>query len=330
MSVQIALMADPHLCIHARRRNALSLLSRKLWASIDVSRPGRGEVSTFSFLKPTSFDPAPLLAAADFIQEFSGELDLLLVLGDLATTGKPEDLEVAEQVFLEDRVREHLNADLSPRFGGTGVPLHVLPGNHDRYKDDFATPGGTAFDEVFRRAYNPTNGVSAAVVSRDDISVCVLTADFCFAADSSPGVFRRYGRGAVDDAVLSELDVQTRAFRKKEPNSPVIWALHFSPAEGVSSALVLEEREKVNCLAQHLGVNHIFCGHTHLRKREVGTHPHIYCAGSVASIESIDNHFLHVCSISEDANGELVLQVYDLKYDEVQDEFIAHPVSLAA
>lgn len=331
MPIQIAFIADPHLCIQARRRNLLSLLDRKLWEKIDVCGPVEdAKTSYFSPLKPASYDDEPLLAAANFLGEFARELDLLVVLGDLATTGLDQDLAVAEQVFLDNRTKEHLNAALEPRLGGLGIPMHVIPGNHDRYKDDKATPGCQRFDEIFHSIYQPNNGVCTKQIRRDDIDLGVISADFCFAEGADVSYPRRFGRGSVNDIVLSELDVQTRSFQRDHPEMPVIWALHFSPAEGVSSPLVLEEREKVTHLAKFLRVKHIFCGHTHLRKREIGTHPHIYCAGSVSSVESSKNHFLHVCSVDRNSVGELELEVFDLKYDESQGEFISHPVSLVA
>ncbi len=312
----------------------MSLWDRKLWANIDVvgpsSKPESAEKHHFSFLKPASYDDVPLLAAADFLEEFSSELDLLVVLGDLATTGLDDDLAVAEQVFLDSKTKEHLNAALEPRLGGLGIPLHVIPGNHDRYKDDFATPGCAKFDEVFHAIYKPNKGVCSEKLQSDNISVGLISADFCFADGSDPGYLRRLGRGAVDDVILSELDFQTRKWQRENPEMPVIWALHFSPADGVSTALVLEEREKVTHLAKQLGVKHIFCGHTHVNKRQVGTHPHIYCAGSVSAIDSTDNHFIHICSIDRSSTGELQLEVFDLKYDELADEFVPSPVSLIA
>lgn len=310
----------------------MSLLDRKLWAKIDVSGQSDQDKPEqhFAALRPSSYDDVPLLAAADFLGEFARQLDRLVVLGDLATTGLDDDLAVAEQVFLDDRTKEHLNAALEPRLGGLGIPLHVVPGNHDRYKDDFATPGCQNFDEVFHSVYSPSKGVCSDKISGDGIDLALISADFCFAEGADISYIRRLGRGAVDDIVLSELDHQTRIFQREHPNMPVVWALHFSPADGVSTALVLEEREKIMHLATMLGVNHIFCGHTHLRKREIGTHPHIYCAGSVASVDSSDNHFLHVCTLDRNSRGELELEVFDLKYNEDLDEFIAHPVSLIA
>lgn len=197
MPIQIAFIADPHLCVQARRRNLMSLLDRKLWKNIDVFGQSNPKASNghFSPLRPSSYDDVPLLAAADFLGEFARQLDLLVVLGDLATTGLDADLAVAEQVFLDSRTKEHLNAALEPRLGGLGIPLHVVPGNHDRYKDDVATPGCKNFDAVFHSVYQPQNGVCSEQISRDGIDLALISADFCFAAGEELSYPRRLGRG---------------------------------------------------------------------------------------------------------------------------------------
>lgn len=331
MTINIAILADPHLCVQARRRNALSLINRQVWSGIDVRTRRPQKPSPLTLLKPTSYDDSPLLAAADFLEEFSDDLNLLLILGDLATTGLDDDLSVARDVFLERIVKEHLTASLEPRFGGFGIPICVVPGNHDRYQDDLATPGGKKFDDVFRDIYRPVGGVQSVALRSNDVSMCVVTADFCYLEDSKPALWRRWGRGAVDEKVLSQLDFQTRSWQRDNPGRPVVWALHFSPADGVSALLALEEREKVIDLAKRLGVNHIFCGHTHLRKREIGTHPHIYCSGSVSSIDSFGAHFLHICRV-ERVQDSFSLEVFDFRYDwrPTEDQFVEDRVSLKA
>jgi DNA repair exonuclease SbcCD nuclease subunit len=330
MTVRIAFLADPHLCIQARRRNFLSLCARKPWRFIDASRRDDATGNhAFSPFKPTSYDDRPLLAAADRIAELSRSLNLLVLLGDLATTGKDDDLFVAEQVFLDQKEVRHLTAAIEPRFGGLGVRVHVVPGNHDRYKDDVATPGGKNFDRVFQSVYQPNSGVCLEGITVDDVSVALISADFCYAEDSSIDLVRRYGWGTVDQTVLSELDFRTRLWQRKNPGKPVIWALHFSPGEGVSITVRLEKRELVLDLAVRLGVKHIFCGHTHFRKREVGTHPHIYCSGSVSSVDSRDNHFLHICEVTKSDDGHN-LEVFDFRFDEEKDRFLYDPVSIEA
>lgn len=308
------------------------LKDRRLWENIDVfgAKSEDSPKHSFSPHKAASYDDVPLLAAADFLERVSPDLDLLVVLGDLATTGMDEDLSVASDVFLHDGIPEHLNADLAPRLGGLGIPMHVVPGNHDRYQDDWATPGGTGFDRVFSSIYKPTKGVCSQSLENDDLAMGIISADFSFAAGTDAKYWRRLGRGAVDDIVLSELDYQTRTWQRNHPGMPAMWALHFSPADGVKTSLVLEEREKVTDLAVKLNVNHIFCGHTHLRKREIGTHPHIYCSGSVSAIDSIDKHYVHICTLEKDTSDLLQLRVFDFKYNEHLKIFEPDPVSTVA
>jgi len=307
------------------------VLSRRFFIdAFDKKKRSRFMADPFAMLRPSSYDDEVLLSAAFFIEQNSRQFDLLVVLGDLATSGREEDMAVAADVFLENKTKKFTNAALDPRFGGYGLPLLVLPGNHDRYKDDYGTPGCRSFDHAFGSIYQPSNGVFLKVVSRDDIDLAIISADFCFIEGASVPYTRRLGRGAVSDVVLSELKLQTTNFKSKSPQMPVIWALHFSPAEGVSRALILEERERVIELANELDVKHIFCGHTHLRKREVGTHPHIYCAGSLSSIDSIGNHFLHICVVDRNSSGDLELEVYDMKYDTQSEDFIPFPVSRLA
>ena len=331
MSINILFLADPHLCVQARRRNVLSLQMRKPWKYIDVDQRKTSLVSNdkFSPFKPASYDDRPLLAAADLVGLLADDLDMLVLLGDLATTGTSEDLEVAREVFLDARTNRHLNAALEPRFGGLGISTHVIPGNHDRYRDIWATPGGDQFDKVFGSVYRPTNGVSSETIKKGNIKVGLISADFCYAAGTKLKLRQKYGWGIVDPTILAELETQTKDWQSENPNFPVLWALHFSPGEGVSSDVTLENRELLIDLSRKLGVKHIFCGHTHLRKREIGTHPHIYCAGSVSAVDSRNSHFLHVCSVSKTIDA-FNLEVHDFKYDEKRDAFISSPVSKVA
>ncbi len=333
MTIRIAILADPHLCTELRRANIASLYSRTPSKYIDTwksaGRDGLPDLG-ICLIKPTSYDDEPLLAAAKFIKRNSAKIDLLLVLGDLSTTGKEEDLDVARQVFLDRLDPLHADARLSPRFGGLGIPIQVIPGNHDRYKDDYGTPGGDRFDQVFAAAYTPTNGVCTNTLSKDGIEVGIVSADFCFREGVGTELHRRYGRGNVDGIVLGELELQTRTWQRNHPEMPAIWALHFSPSESVGSMLKLEQRELIADLAKKMKVNHILCGHTHERRHETGTHPHIYCAGSVSSVDSIGEHFLHLCRVSHDKDRKVHVRIGDLQYDHSEREFLPKPISTFA
>nr|WP_319516581.1 metallophosphoesterase [uncultured Cohaesibacter sp.] len=333
MSVKIAFIADPHLCIEARRQNLFSLSFRKPAQNVDVLRNITGRFSSSglnALIKPTSYDEGVLEAAADFVEEIATELDMLVILGDLATTGLLDDLNVAKEIFLSEGVKEHLDARLNPRFGGLGIPLHVIPGNHDRYLDDYGMPGCKNFDIVFKTVYSPKDGVCFSEIENDGILVGLASADFCFVEGSQPNILQRYGRGEVNNIVLRELENRTRAWKDSNPGMPVVWALHFSVADDVPYLLELNQKNEVLSKANLLGVKHIFGGHTHERKRQIGSHPHIYSAGSVSSIDSRDNHYIHVCEVKRDFSGEYVLELFDFKFDSEFREFVFSEIDTSA
>lgn len=327
MTVNIAFLADPHLCAVPSRRNFLELLERNVLEQLDtMRRRERGAAEDRWSWKPGSFDKRPLLAAADLLADIAQELDLLVLLGDLATTGKADDLEVARRVFLDDSTEKFATGSQEPRFGGKGLRLHVVPGNHDRYQDDIGTPGGTLFDSYFKSVYAPRMGVSTVAVGKGDVSATIVSADFCHLAGATLNPVKRFGWGAVRTTVLSELEQQTSEAKVLYPGAPVFWALHFSPSENVSSRLQLEDRELVIDAAVRHEIKHIFCGHTHLRTREIGTFPHIYSSGSVSACDSRSRHFLHICTVSRSGDDH-ILEIRDLIFDESDGEFILNPLS---
>lgn len=327
MTVRIAFLAEPHLCAVPSRRNFLDLLERNVLDQLDtVKRRERGASTDRWSWKPGSFDKRPLLAAADLIADLAPEIDLFVLLGDLSTTGKAGDLEVAKRVFLDDSTEKYATVSQEPRFGGKGMRFHVIPGNHDRYQDDIGTPGGTLFDSYFKSVYAPRMGVSTVSVEKDGVSATIVSADFCHLPGTALNPIKRLGWGSVREAVLTELEHQTSEAKLLFSGAPVFWALHFSPSENVSSKLQLEDRELVIDAAVRHEVRHIFCGHTHMRTREVGTFPNIYSAGSVSACDSRSRHFLHICSVSKPGSDH-VLDIQDLIFDEGSGEFVLNPLS---
>lgn len=323
MTLRIGFIADAHLAEIANRTNIRSLWDRKIWENLDAVS---GEVAK-TIYKPASHEIRPLNAAVEFVRSVAHQLDLLVLLGDLSTTGLAEDINVAKDIFTSKSGKRHITSSIQPRFGVLGVPLHIIPGNHDRYQDDLATPGGEEFDRAFAAEYQPINSVCHQTLKSREVTLGLFSADFCYlAGQRGPKLHSRWGQGRASAVVLGELDRQTSLWKKRNPNKPVIWAIHFSPRDRVPDEILLENGSEVMALAHKLGVNNVFCGHTHSRSHDVGTHPHVYTAGSVSAFESRHNHFLHVARVSREEK-HYRMQVRDYGYDEDLDKFVPRPPS---
>lgn len=316
MSVLIGILADPHVSEQPNRINYYNLLKRKMWQHIDAA--GRSEIRTI--FRPTSHDLRALNASAEFFRSLAQELDLLIFLGDLATTGQSPDVMTARQIFADPSAKRHIGAKILPAFGGLGIPMHFVPGNHDRYKDDFGTPGSTVFDAAFAEYYQPKISVCDQTIRSGDVTLGVISADFCYRDGEAVGRMKKLGWGRANPVVLGELDRRTARWKDQNPGKPVIWAIHFSPSESAAPSIQLENRLDVIELANKLDVRHIFFGHTHDRRREIGSHPHLYNAGSVSSVECRHNHFLHLCQVKKNGRNH-ELAVKDFIYNEKEDEF---------
>ena len=325
MSVLLGILADAHIAEQANRTNYLTLWKRQMWQNIDARTQGE----KLTVYRPASHDRRALLAATEFIRSVHEDLDLLILLGDLATTGQTHDILAAQRVFVEPSISRHIDGKLNAGMGGLGIPLHIVPGNHDRYKDDFGTPGGKLFDAAFEAYYQPKRSVCLETVKRGDVTLGIVSADFCYNENEPVGRLKKLGMGRASPVVLAELDRQTSRWKDQHPGKPVVWAIHFSPSESVDNTLRLENRSEVIELAKNLGVRHIFCGHTHERRHEKGSHPHLYNAGSVSSVECKFNHFLHLCQVTKNGR-EFELEFKDYIFDETTDEFVESAPSMKA
>ena len=79
------------------------------------------------------------------------DLSLLLVSGDIACVGLLEDLRAGLDYLISPAVPgvPYLNNQFKPTLSELKVPIFLLPGNHDRYRDHFGKAGGELFDQVF-------------------------------------------------------------------------------------------------------------------------------------------------------------------------------------
>src|SRR5262245_15044821 len=72
-------------------------------------------------------------AFAAWIHANAAGFDVLLVSGDLASTGYAADLQAADEYLHSPAARGYLNAKGKPTLQTTRKPIVFLPGNHDRF-----------------------------------------------------------------------------------------------------------------------------------------------------------------------------------------------------
>ena len=90
----------------------------------------------------SSYHPLALDSLVNFAQSQS-DLNAVILSGDIATTGFEHDLQKAKE-FLDGPTSGRFAASQS--VSNLGIPVWILPGNHDRYtytgREWFFSPGG--------------------------------------------------------------------------------------------------------------------------------------------------------------------------------------------
>jgi 3',5'-cyclic AMP phosphodiesterase CpdA len=245
---------------------------------------------------PSSYHIELALAVARFAYLKRLErLDGILITGDLATTGRAADLTTAFQ-YVNDPVQDRWLTQLDHPTLQAGPPhnnrILLIPGNHDRYQGLRFYPGGTEFDNTFQNYWDGKQRVQTLFVFRKGTErLAVIGADFCLKHqdDANAGVgksdmaYLGQGRAYVDVSI----DLQAETQYWNDQNAAVIWAVHFPPGfAGVDPSLTFLDDFMLLDAAWRMGVEHIFCGHTHVpRQYSVvdsvgGRRVNIYCAGT--------------------------------------------------
>lgn len=128
-----------------------------------------------------------------FVFRRAAELDLVIVTGDIATTGLNDDLREAVR-FIDGEAGSVTGGAVEgpfPTLSGPGIRLRLLPGNHDRFQDFFCTPGGRAFDVAFEKYWRVSQGVQTQIVlssldGRDSLAVVSADCSLASTCDALP------------------------------------------------------------------------------------------------------------------------------------------------
>ncbi len=198
--------------------------------------------------------------------------DGYLITGDIATTGMAGDMLAAGNALR--RVQwtpgtETLDESTTPLPGEKVV---LLPGNHDRYLGASMVPMSAHFEHGhnFGSNWSLDNAVHAdqrsevnhkVLTALDGTQLAVVTGDFSF-LHPSPRFFKMLGGGKARQTTLDQMSALTSGYTSKA--IAVTWAVHFPPfKKGVPRSLRLDRHEEVVRAAAKVGVETIFCGHTH-------------------------------------------------------------------
>lgn len=230
-------------------------------------------------------------------------LKAILVTGDLATSGLPQDLHRACEYFDSQSMRLWLNSFERPTLRATELPMYLLPGNHDRFKGNTGGPGGAYFDTVFGHYWRCGNGAMAfPILSGEEESLCVVAADFTLRRKrDATRVEGIWGQGKAYLQVIEMLKSETKKLRYGENKVAIIWAFHFPPGlEGDDPNLELIDGDLVLEAAEECKVSHIFAGHIHkIVRPEEGARGSVSvcCAGSATQVKKAQDNSFHEIEI---------------------------------
>ncbi len=293
--IRILHVSDFHFCVEPRRENLYLRLRRPKSRTISHFL---SENTRISFWRPESYDPDLADALAMFCAENVDEIDLVLVTGDLATTGLANDLGVAKS-FVEAPVTSgYLAANGTASIHHEDLPVFVMPGNHDRYRGDSAEPGSNTFDLSFAKtdenSYRSTDSI--VLEAGDGDLLGIISCDHCLgvAGDADiPVALCKYGQGRVYESRLLQLERETENMRRKHKRINILWVSHFPLFDGVPFGLKLKYKENLLALAEKMGIEIILSGHVHrFEDQPVGKLRNISADASI-SIDRASENEIH-------------------------------------
>jgi 3',5'-cyclic AMP phosphodiesterase CpdA len=297
-------LSDFHFCTEPLRLNALNLIKRNVRETIDTCRAQRQKFGIASVAKPASYVPSITSGVAQFCYKHTQSIDGIIVSGDLATTGMTTDIGVARAFVDDPPLGGFRSESRRPTLNSARRPIYVLPGNHDRYANNFATTNSRLFDFAFEHYLHNFNGYVGHWVRRKTGQYLgFIYADFTLRARTDATTkLGAYGQGRVYQDVFDDLKKQTFALKSKYRGISISWVVHFAPFD-CGPHLELIDWQQIAQAASAAGVLTTLCGHTH-NQAKIQAHGHtIYCAGSAGCVDSEDSSTAHLLRFEMDGSN---------------------------
>lgn len=303
--------SDLHIALKPERVGLLDTPTAGLRFPRDLKRIGR----------TSSYSPDLLDGLIEFVYDRGDRFDAVLLSGDLATTGKSQDLQQARDCIDGDSQGLWYTSPPSGRsviashrsLKSAGKRLLLLPGNHDRYDSTFPffVPGGTLFDDVryFGKYWKAGQGVQTWISPfKEGVRLGLVSADLSLrSGDQWADPLGSYGQGNVYADIIHGLETLTEDLRTDTLG--LLWVVHFPPAyPGIDPVLRLLDEEVLIEAASRQRISHILAGHTHSPRAysaesSAGTKIEILCAGTAAQGVAPWGNFIHELEIEVDAKG---------------------------
>lgn len=319
VAFRIAHISDFHFSTRPKRKHWIELFRQTPWRSFGDLREGNFD----NF--PTGHSEEIAELAARFLYAQRRRIDLIAITGDLATTGRLEFLRAAHSFTNSIPQRKYINDRGEPTLKGSSDCMLLMPGNHDRYRDNKGNAGSNNFEFVYEGPEDWPAGqgqVLHRVIENDTGRLAIVAADFCLRQNSDAGHIvriNRWGRGKAYADTIARLISRTTDIRNRFSPVGVVWAVHFPPSEDTPSHYRLNDAHLLIEAAEKSGINLLLAGHLHESLvRKVGKDIHVLCAGSLSSLG--DRYWIHFLEL--EVAGDSVAHCIRADYawdDDAQD-----------
>ncbi len=241
---------------------------------------------------PSGYSPEVAEHAARKLFELRDEIDMVVLTGDVATVGDNRCLRVAREFTHSPVESGWLNAKDLPTLQASakGKPLVIIPGNHDRFKDEACEPNGERFDRFYEDVWpTPAHYVHHVEANKEGQGLLCISVDFCLRSISDAGgpidaSYYYMGRGKAYRDAVGRIVERTLELRAKNPSTAVFWSMHFPPTDRVSPSLRLVDFDLVSDAAADNSIPVILAGHLHEEAVFYTTrNTPILCAGSLTT-----------------------------------------------
>ncbi|WP_338416786.1 metallophosphoesterase [uncultured Sphaerotilus sp.] len=263
---------------------------------------------------PSTFDSDVAIALLSRLHGIINNFDVLVITGDIASTGDDDDLRIAREYFDGKIPKNWTKAKNNfHSLFKHGVPIITVPGNHDRYHDFLLNPGFGPYERFFGMAWDFDKKVSNyddgcknkfyvkySILEKLDSCLIFVAGDFSLRHQIyAEGFLGHIGQGRVDSVLQGMVSV-TNKIRSNIINEgykkyAVVWMVHFPPCfPGVDSGLKLINDYDLLNAVKNTNIKLLLAGHTHeplWYRCPIHGDAHIFSCGTTSGVDVNNSNY---------------------------------------